>query len=218
MADTYIFADEAGDFTFTRNPNVSRFFILCTVHMHDCSVAGDLIALRHKLAREGAELGDYFHATTDKQAVRNAVYETILGRSFTVQATLMEKSKAQPHIRESKPKFYQYGWFYHFKHGVANDLDDEHEALVTAASIGTKKERKGFESAVNDVMRQTVRCKSWATDFMPCAAHPCLQVADYCAWAIQRKLEKGDTRSFDLIKDRITYEYDLWHRGSTHYY
>lgn len=218
MSDTYIFADEAGDFTFNRERNVSRYFILCTVHMHDCAVAGDLIALRHKLAREGAELGDYFHATTDKQAVRDAVYETVLKRDFTIQATLMEKSKAQAHIRQSKPRFYQYGWFYHFRHGVSRDLNGDHDALVTAASIGTKKERAAFENAVNDVMRQTVRCKTWATDFTPCASHPCLQVADYCAWAIQRRLELNDARSYDLIKDRITYEYDLWQKGNIHYY
>lgn len=218
MSDTYIFADEAGDFTFNRDQNVSKYFILCTVHMHDCSVAGDLIALRHKLSRDGAELGDYFHATTDKQNVRDSVYETILKREFSIQATIMEKSKAQPHVKESKPKFYQYGWYYHFKHGVTKSLDGDHEALVTAASIGTKKERTAFEHAVNDVMRQTMSCKTWATDFTPCASHPCLQVADYCAWAIQRKIERNDDRSYNLIKDRITYQYDLWQHGTTYYY
>jgi len=69
-------------------------------------------------------------------------------------------------------------------------------------------------------MKQTLRVKRWKTDFMPCAADPCLQVADYCAWAVQRKWESGgqDIRSYDLIKDRITYEYDLWGKGNTHYY
>ncbi len=60
--------------------------------------------------------------------------------------------------------------------------------------------------------------KKWATDFWPSGADPCLQVADYCAWAIQRKWEKGDARSYDLIKDRITYEYDLWKKGEIHHY
>ena len=55
---------------------------------------------------------------------------------------------------------------------------------------------------------------------MPSHADPCLQVADYCAWAIQRRWESGkqDIRSYDLIKDRITYEYDLFEKGTDHYY
>jgi hypothetical protein len=56
---------------------------------------------------------------------------------------------------------------------------------------------------------------------MPCHADPCLQVADFCAWAIQRKWEskdKWDIRSFDLIKDRVTYEYDLFRPGNENFY
>ena len=67
-------------------------------------------------------------------------------------------------------------------------------------------------------MRQTKSVKAWKADFMPAASDPCLQVADYCAWAVMKKWERGDNRSFDLIKDRVTYEYDLFRTGKDHYY
>ena len=221
MPNKFIFADEAGCFTFNRQPNVSRYFILCTVVMDDCAVATELLNLRRRLAWEGAELGDFFHATADKQAVRDEVFKAITKYPFSIQATIIEKSKAQLHVRESKPRFYQYGYFYHFKYGATAQLTTASEALVTTASLGTRKERTAFEEAVADVMRQTKRAKEWKADFMPCHADPCLQVADYCAWAIQRKWEskdQKDVRSYDLIKDRITYEYDLWSHGDQHQY
>jgi Protein of unknown function (DUF3800) len=218
MPNTFVFADEAGCFSFNREPNVSKFFILCTVTMSDCAVATDLLDLRRKLAWEGAELNDYFHATVDKQAVRDRVFEVITKHEFAIQATIMEKSKAQEHVKASKPRFYQYGYYYHFKFGVAPSLGEHSETLVTTASLGTKKERIAFEDAVADVMRQTHKPDKWRTDFMPSQADPCLQVADYCAWAIQRKWERGDVRSYSLIKDRISYEYNLWQRGERHYY
>jgi hypothetical protein len=218
MPDKFIFADEAGCFTFNRAANVSRFFVLCTVLMEDCAVAADLLALRRKLAWEGQELGDFFHATTDQQAVRDAVFAAIVKHPFSVQATIMEKSKAQPQVKSSKPRFYQYGYFFHFKYGVSPNLGRESEALVTTASIGTRKEKIAFEASVSDVMAQTKKTRKWKTDFMPCHADPCLQVADYCAWAIQRKWERNDPRSYDLIADRISYEFDLWARGTKHYY
>ncbi len=218
MPRLYIFADEAGDFEFSQGPNISRYFILCTVSMRSCDVANDLLALRRKLAWEGQELGEYCHATTDTQAVRDLVYETICRHDFTVHATIMEKSKAQPQVRISQPRFYQYGWFYHFKHGTSKIIESAPELLVATASIGTKKERAAFESAIDDVMRQTVLATKWATDFCPASADPCLQVADYCAWAIQRKWERGDERSYVYIQDRIAYEYELWEYGTKHYY
>jgi hypothetical protein len=80
----------------------------------------------------------------------------------------MEKAKALPHTRASPAKFYQYGYFYHFKHGIARVLDAQSRPLVTTASLGTRKERVAFEEAVSDVMRQTNRHRQWKTDFMPC--------------------------------------------------
>ena len=221
MPNKFIFADEAGCFTFNREHNVSKHFILCTVVMDDCAVGTELLNLRRKLAWEGAELGDYFHATTDAQAVRDEVFRIITKFPFTIQATIMEKCKAFPRLRTSKPRFYQHGYFYHFKYGATAQLNKDSEALVTTASLGTRKERLAFESAVADVMHQTKNVKEWRADFMPCHADPCLQVADYCAWAVQRKWEskdKWDTRSFDLIKDRVTYEYDLFKPGKEDFY
>jgi hypothetical protein len=218
MPNTFIFADEAGCFTFTRDANVSRYFILCTVTMDDCAIATDLLQLRRDLAWEGAERGEYFHATEDKQLVRDRVFDAITKRPFSIQATIMEKSKAQSQVRTDKPCFYQYGYFYHFKHGISRVLNSSSETLVTTASLGTRKEKIAFQDAVSKVMRQTHLSKQWKADFMPCHADPCLQVADYCAWAIQRRWEREDNRSYDLIKDRINYEYDLWSHGNTHYY
>ena len=218
MATHFIFSDETGDFTFTRKPNVSKYFILCTVCMPDCEVRNDLIDLRQELVWQDAPLGDYFHASTDKQEIRDAVFETICKHEFTIQATIMEKSKAQPQIRIDRPFFYKTGWYFHFKHGVSHTIKKDCETLITAASIGTKKERLSFSNPVDDVMRQTMRTRNWKTDFRPASSDPCLQVADYCAWALHKKWEHNDLRSYELISNRITYEYDLWRRGTEHYY
>jgi hypothetical protein len=174
VPNKFIFADEAGCFTFTRAANVSRYFILCTVTMDDCDIAADLLQLRRELAWEGVELGEYFHATEDKQAVRDRVFELITKRPFSIQATVMEKSKAQTKVRPDKPRFYQYGYFYHFKHGIAKLLNSESETLVTTASLGTRKEKIAFQDAVADVMRQMHRSKHWKADFMPATpTHAC---------------------------------------------
>lgn len=218
MVNKYIFADEAGCFTFERKNNVSKHFILCTVLMDECSVGGTLLELRRDLARKNAPLGEFFHASEDKQVIRDAVFEAIAPHKFQIHATIMEKAKAQPQVRITKPRFYQHGWFYHFKHGVSKAITTECDMLVSAAALGTKKEKASFTSAIDDVMRQTVRAKKWSTDFCPSSTDPCLQVADYCAWAIQRKWERGCERSYTLIKDRIVYEYDLWEKGTKLYY
>lgn len=218
MPKVYIFADEAGCFSFTRGNNVSRYYIVCTVAMPSCEVGHTLMDLRRQLVWEGEEVGDYFHATTDKQKVRDAVYSLIAKENFTVHATIMEKSKAQPQTRVSEEVFYKYGWHYHFRHSSKIYVEDDTQLMITVASIGTKKKRVAFEDAVRDVVKQKLKRNQWASAFWPCQTDPCLQVADYCTWAIQRRWERGDSRAHDLIKDKITYEYDLWAHGNVHYY
>ena len=220
MGRVFIFADEAGCFTFEKKANVSKYFILNTVSMNSCAVGDALARLRRDLAWAQKPLGDYFHASTDKQEVRDAVFSEICKHDFLIQSTVMEKTKAQPQVRATKPRFYKTGWYFHFKHGAPHKVQKTDELMVVTASLGTRKERTAFEEAVQDVLRQTVPGLPYKANFCPSAVDPCLSVVDYCAWAIQRKWESGnrDVRSYDLIKDRITYEYDLWRHGSTHYY
>ena len=218
MARRFLFADEAGDFTFAKGDNISRYFIVCTVKLDSCAIGDDLLALRRDLAWNRSPLRDYFHATNDKQSIRDAVYDLISKRDITIQATIMEKSKAQPQVRTSQARFYKYGWHYHFRHGIVPFLNPQDELFITAASVKTKKAQGAFTDAVNDVTQQNLSRARWRTSFSPCACDPCLQVADYCTWAIQRKWERGDRRSYDLIKKHISYEFDLWAHGKIHYY
>jgi hypothetical protein len=218
MSRLYVFADEAGDFAFKRGPNVPRFFIVCTVATRSCAASEPILELRRTLAWEQAPINQYFHCSEDAQAVRDRVFEVVRKQDFEIQATIMEKSKAQPQVRSTNQRFYKYGWFYHFGHALRSKLQAHNELQVTVASIGTKRGQRVFTHAVNDVITQYIHRDKWKTGFWPCSTDPLLQLTDYCTWAIQKKWERDDTRSYDLIKDRITYEYELWRHGNHHDY
>lgn len=170
------------------------------------------------LISEGLEVGDYFHATTDSQAVRDRVFTEIANHEFRVQATICEKAKAQPQVTQSKARFYKTPWYFHCRHGLVPRINSSTNVVLTAASLGTKKEKLAFTQGLDDVMSQNMGQKSYMVDFRPCQNDPCMQIADYCAWAIQRKWERADNRSYDLIRGRITREYDLWSHGEKLYY
>jgi hypothetical protein len=218
MARLYVFADESGNFDFRHAQNVSRYFIVCTIAMTDCDAGSELLALRRRLAWGGLKVADYFHATTDTQEIRDQVFQSLEKHEFEIQATIMEKSKSMPSIRETHAAFYQHGWFRHFQFGMREPIQRCTELHVTAASVGTKKGQAVFTEAVRDVLRRTVGKRAYRSSFWRSSSDPCLQIADYCTWAIQRKWERGDARSYDLIKDRITYECDLFENETEHYY
>ena len=201
MSRLFVFADEAGNFDFSRNPGASRYFIVCTICCDACEDLGSsLLALRRHLVWNEEEIGEYFHAAKDRQTVRDAVFDELKKHKFSIQATIMEKSKSQPHIRSAEHRFYQYGWFYHFKHAGPAMLHGKTELLVTTASIGTKADKGRFSGAVNDVVQQILRSGHvHKTNFCPSMGRPMFTGGRLLYVGNSEKMELKDTRSYDLI-------------------
>ena len=111
----HVFADEAGNFDFSRKQGATTYFILCTVTLDDPSAAGSgLLDLRRDLAWDGLALEDCFHATSDRQRCADEVFKYLATLPMRIDATYFEKCKAQVHVR--KPEyFYKLSWFQHFK-------------------------------------------------------------------------------------------------------
>ncbi len=131
----------------------------------------------------------------------------------------MEKSKTEPDLTASDVRFYQNAWHHHLEYLVPRVANLGDELHITVASIGTKKTRTAFMESVRDAVRQnTIRRTDCVASFWPAQSDPCLQISDYCTWAIQRKWERGDTRSYDLIRSKIATEFDLLGFETRHYY
>ena len=214
----YVFADEAGNFDFSDKNGASEFFILTTVTADSPTIGDELLALRRSLAWKGVALESNFHATEDPQAVRDEVFQLLSEHDLRIDSTILEKRKTQPHLADDKERFYKTAWYLHFKYvapRITSSVSDE--LLVLAAQIGTKKRRKAIRLAISDVVGQSTDC-SWEVAFWPAGSDPCLQVADYCCWAIQRKYERADVRSYDLISDKIASEFQPFSIGPTTYY
>jgi len=214
----YIFSDESGDFNFSKNNGASKYFIICTICLDEYSIAHDLLGLRKQLVWDNICENESFHASRDKQVVRDEVFKIIQKHNFRIDATILEKSKSQPQLRTTDHRFYQYAWYYHFKKIAPLICDKNDELFISPASIGTKSEKAIFKNCVKDVITQSVPTVDWRIWFVESKFHPCLQIADYCTWAIQRKWEREDDRSHVLIADKIHTEFDLFRTGETHYY
>jgi hypothetical protein len=204
VATVYLFGDEAGNFDFSEHPGASRYFILVTVTMGDC-VAGDRIqALRRRLAWRGVHLGAVLHATEDPQAVRDEVFATLQRCDMRVDATIVTKASIPVEMRDPH-QLYRYAWHEHFGRIASEVAHPGDRLLAVASDLGTRKRRGAFHLAVDDAVRASARCPHRVA-FWPNMSEPCLVVADYCTWAIQRRWEREDRRSHQLLADKIASE------------
>ena len=88
----YIFIDESGNFDFT--PTGTKYFVMTAVSTTQPLKARDqFMKLRYEFLCDGTDQ-EYFHATEDKQAVRDAVFKTIKSLDdFEIDCVIAQKKK-----------------------------------------------------------------------------------------------------------------------------
>ncbi|HZS58027.1 MAG TPA: DUF3800 domain-containing protein [Gemmatimonadaceae bacterium] len=207
MARRYVFADECGNFDFSGKTGASKYFILTTVCVDDCAAGDALLRLRRELAWEGIGLGTEFHATEDGQVVRDRVFAVLMTHDLRIDTTILEKTKVLPSMRLTDEGFYQAVWYLHMRYVAPKIAQPSDRLLVVSASLGPEKKRGHFHRAVEDVIRRVSPTLTFRVACWQATSDPCLQMADYCAWAIQRKWEKSDDRSYKLIADKVMSEF-----------
>lgn len=227
MATKYLFADESGNFDFRchvqfRN-GPTRYFAVGTLFMvgEDKveALRSDLLRLRDDLIKEGIAHFGPFHCTEDTQVVRDRVFDVLKRHDFTVNVTILEKAKAWPKTRVNEPTFYQYAWYFHFKHFANRYFKPDDELMVISDVLGTKKTKAAFRKAIENVVSQCVPWKvKHRVGHWDAASDPALQAVDYALWAVMRDVERGDNRSRVLIEDKISSVYDLWSHGTVYFY
>jgi Protein of unknown function (DUF3800) len=197
-----VWGDESGNLDFDPKTG-SKYFVVSTMTVGDPHLTTGLLDLRRELDRRGFELPDGFHATEDKQAVRDEVFKLLTSVAVRADFTYYTKAQVYPRIQSDPDYFYRWSWFYHLRHVLPKIVPKEGELFVGIATLGIKKKRQLHAQALREVVAQCLRsvrphCAHWSAP-----SHPCLQAADYYTWAVGRWLESGDDRSLKLIRPQI---------------
>ncbi len=222
----YIYLDEAGNFDFS--PKGSKYFIMtCTVSTRPFSHIPALTELKYDSLEAGLDPRHHkdahkFHAAEDRQATRDGVFGIISNYldDISVYSVIIRKNMTSPSLRDQATLYERvFQWLvgYVFNH---ERFDCAEELIVVTDSIPVKKKLNDVRSALKKYMKEKT-----AKIGIPYKLYHHrsesdlnLQVADYCCWAIQRKWERGDDRSYEIIKQSIKGEGDLFKSGDMEYY
>jgi hypothetical protein len=150
-------------------------------------------------------LDSAFHATADKQYVRDGVFGVLAHLDYRFDVTVLEKRKAQPQLRSDEETLFKYAWFYHLRQPCVTNVQPADDEVIIVAELGTKKKRKAFRGAIGDVMTQCLHYRvKRALAFWRDESDFALQAVDYLTWAVTRHYERGDSRSYELIAHKVT--------------
>lgn len=214
----YIFLDEGGNFDFS-DKGTQYFTLTSVLKKRPFNLYGVLTELRFDLIENGLDI-EYFHASEDRQFVRDRVFEVIMDNAnrLQVDSIVVEKRKTGPALRPPE-KFYPRMLGYLLRYVVERITEEYSELIVITDAIPVKKKRKMIEKAVkltlsnmlpNDAKYRILHHASKSSST--------LQVADYFNWAIFRAWERGDRRSLDPVAEKVRSQFDIFRSGTTYYY
>ncbi len=220
--DLYISLDEAGNYDFSAHG--TRYLIYTAVTTGDISSGVmDLYRLKHSVISEGIEL-EYFHAAEDRQAVRDRVF-AIIGKQLTIRidTILIDKSKTGPSLRPIE-KIYPRMFQILLRYVLERPKYAAKRIYVFFDTPGVKKAKRAVEKGIKEAMVQALgplleeRNVQYYALMHDSKSHPYLQVEDYCGWAIYRKWQNNDARSYELIRHFIWSEFDVFRYGGYRWY
>lgn len=215
----YVFLDEAGNFDFS--PGGTRYFILSAISKERPFHAyQEMTELKYDLVEQGRDI-EYFHASEDAQAVRNGVFPIIQRHlnGVRLDSIVVEKRKVGPGMRPEEnfyPRMLGYLLQYVLK---GYSLDQYREVIVFTDQIPVKKKRSAIEKTAKTTLVHmlpgNVRYRVLHHDSK---SNMDLQIVDYCNWAIYRKWDAKDERSYQLIQPIIASEFDFCRTENSQYY
>ena len=232
------FLDEAGDTTFWgkskipivgKTQGVSLSFILGMVKFkHPLNdIRNKIIKLQNEIVsdeyykgvpsieKKKRKSGYFFHATDDLPEVREKFFRFIKTLDLSFEAVVGRKIYnifINKH-NSNEAEFYADL----LSHLLKNKFEIGGKLILNIAERGKSTKNHNLEIAVNTAQKRfniTKPDKEISTQIVfnvqnP-TKEPLLCISDYICWAVQRVFERGETRYYNFIEDKISLVIDLY--------
>jgi Protein of unknown function (DUF3800) len=214
----HLHVDESGCFGFS--PKGSGFYVFGIAWTFDPEpLASAITRARFGLLKAGFDMRA-FHAHTDRQNHRDLFVKTITGfNTWNFAALVVEKRKVNPSIRAPEifyPKFLSSVLRFIFRGSIGKAASS---LMIFTDTIPVNKRRDAAEKAIKVACRAELGKIPFEIFHHPEESNSWIQVVDYCTWAVSRKWERKDTRTYLQILSRLhAPELDALKDGTTLYY
>lgn len=249
LGTSHRFLDEAGDTTFygqgrqliLGTEGVSLTFGMAIVRIDRPlpEVRSEIIALQKQVetdplfntipsvVKRVQRGGFFFHACKDMPEVRTEFLRYLRELPCEAEVVIARKIPSlftlKHHGRDDE--------FYAdvLSHLIKSRLIRPQRLVLNIAERGSSTRAKVLDDALGKAMSRA--SKRWAPDelqgevvfnIQTPSREPLLNVADYLGWAVQRVFEKGETRFYDYLREKIRLVVDLYdsenYAGNRNYY
>jgi hypothetical protein len=211
----FAFFDESGEYTY--HSKSGKYLVFTgIVTATPALFSHEFACLKYDLLQHG-HCVERFHASEDKQFVRDRVFKIIADSSeYAIHSIVVRKNKVHPSLHKYGVYSVAYRTLLKYLvgaggvqqiHIVVDTVPDKYQEAAMKVNLKLRAEEVLSPLKI-----------PFSLDHHSSHSHALLQVADYCAWAIQKKWQAQDVRSYDLIQNKIRNEFDIYAKGIMDFY
>lgn len=164
--------------------------------------------------------GFHFHAKDDVPEIRERLFRWIKANDLTLELVMARKI---PAIFAHKHNHHENEFYADLlSHLLKTKLKLDQRLVINIASRGSTTRQHTLDLALEKARQRFAKKHDASSESCEVVfnvqtpqTEPLLSVADYLSWAVQRVFERGDTRYYDYIRERVAVVVDLY--DSAHY-
>lgn len=215
----YIFLDESGNWVFSKKG--TQYLVFTSLLVKNPNIFDTKLSrIRHALLEEGHDISE-FHASEDKQFIRNKVFACLKEESdYEIDAVVIEKQKTNPVLVDNPGRLYKKVFSTLLEYVLKRH--DFNKLIIFTDALPSVGKREELEKGLKVAIKELVSDKPFYIYHHCSHSHYCLQAVDYCSWAIYKKMGnwgKIEERPYTEIKHNVKSIFDYFGAGDgTVYY
>ena len=181
----------------------------------------ELYELKHRLIDLGTDI-EYFHASEDRQVVRDEVFKIISPlTNIRVDSLIVRKNKVAPPVQVSSrfyPEMVEHLLQYPFDPRGLDVSRYEKVFFFFDRAASSAKQKKALISGIKKYLAKHLHNVSYHIAMHSSASHPYLQVVDYLSWAVYVHWERNEDRPYLQVRHLVKSQYDIFQFGHSTWY
>lgn len=211
----YVFLDESGNLDFSKT-GTANYVLAAVVTDNPQATSQELQSLKYDNLRHDIDT-EYFHASEDKQAIRDGVIARLQRMTNTINVHYIhaQKNKTNPALQTSAAFYGKLGTTL-VKFIVQWKSSNYDEVVIVFDKALTTKEQKSFLGQIKPELKKLG--KPYHIYFHRTLSDFNGQIADYFAWSKYVALERNEKRPIAALSAVPMTSFDLFHRGLRKFY
>lgn len=203
----YIFLDESGDLGFSRKGS-SKYFLIATMMVRNNIPIRRLVKkTRKKMLKQKRKGPSELKANKSSSEIRRYVLNLLSQEDIKICCVVINKNKVYKYLRKRKEKLYNYI----VKHILINiEPFLSHDVNIV---IDKRCRKRLVRQDLNNYIKKVINLNNRMNirvSHIDSQKSEELQALDFICWSIFRKYEHDDISYYEIIKNKILSETQLW--------